>query len=77
VAHRRLDRSAAAVAPSVRVSGLVGAAQLAMDQAAYDEAAQRCAQAVALARELGDLRLLAAALGGRQSGQGHPFAETR
>ena len=57
-----LDRSAAAVAPSVRVSGLVGAAQLAMDQAAYDEAAQRCAQALALARELGDPRMLAAAL---------------
>ncbi len=60
-----LDRPAAAVAPSVRVSGLAGAARLAMDQAAYDEAAQRCAQAVALARELGDLRLLAAALNTR------------
>jgi predicted ATPase/DNA-binding XRE family transcriptional regulator len=60
-----LDRSAAAVAPAVRVSGLVGAAQLAVDQAAYDQAAQRCAQAVALARELADPRLLAAALNTR------------
>jgi len=53
---------AAAVAPAVRVNGLAGAARLAMDQAAYDQAAERCAQAVALARELGDPWLLAAAL---------------
>ena len=53
---------AAAVAPSVRVNGLAGAARLAMDQAAYGEAAERCAQALALARELGDPRLLAATL---------------
>jgi tetratricopeptide (TPR) repeat protein len=57
-----LDRPAAPVAPSVRVNGLAGAARLAMDQAAYDEAAERCAQAVALARELGDPPVLAAAL---------------
>jgi predicted ATPase/class 3 adenylate cyclase len=53
---------AAAVAPAVRVNGLVGAARLAMDQAAYDEAAERCTGAVALAREHGDPRMLAAAL---------------
>ena len=57
-----LDRPAAAVAPSVRVNGLAGAARLAMDQAAYNEAAQRCAQALPVARELGDPRALAAAL---------------
>ena len=57
-----LDRPAAVVAPPVRVNGLVGAARLAMDQAAYDEAAELCAQALALARELGDPRVLAAAL---------------
>ena len=60
-----LDRPAAAVAPAVRVNGLAGAARLAMDQAAYDEAAERCAQALALARELGDPRMLAAALNTR------------
>ena len=59
-----LDRPAAA-APSVRVNGLAGAAQLAMDQAAYGEAAERCAQAVELARGLGDPRVLAAALNTR------------
>ena len=58
-------RPAAAVAPSVRVNGLAGAARLAMDQAAYDEAAQRCAQAMELARELGDPRMLAAAFNTR------------
>ena len=57
-----LDRPAAAVAPAVRVNGLTGAARLAMDQAAYDEAAERCAQAMPAARELGDPRVLAAAL---------------
>jgi predicted ATPase/transcriptional regulator with XRE-family HTH domain len=57
-----LDRPAAAVAPSVRVNGLVGAARLAIDQAAYDEAAERCAQAVKLARELADPRVLTPAL---------------
>ncbi len=57
-----LDRPAAVVAPPVRVNGLVGAARLAMDQAAYDEAAELCAQALALAHEFGDPRVLAAAL---------------
>ena len=41
-----LGRVAAAVAPAVRVNGLIGAARLAIDQAAYDEAADRCAQAM-------------------------------
>ena len=57
-----LDRPTAAVAPAVRVNGLAGAARLAMDQAAYNEAAERCAQALPVARELGDPRALAAAL---------------
>jgi len=58
-----LDRTAAA--PSVRVNGLIGAARLAIDQAVYDEAAERCAQALALARKLGDPRVLAAAFNTR------------
>jgi predicted ATPase/transcriptional regulator with XRE-family HTH domain len=57
-----LGRRAPAVAPAVRVNGLIGAARLAIDQAAYDEAAERCAQAMPAARELGDPRVLAAAL---------------
>jgi predicted ATPase/transcriptional regulator with XRE-family HTH domain len=57
-----LAHSAAAVDPSVRVNGLIGAARLAMDQAAYDEAAEHGTHAVALARQLGDPRVLAAAL---------------
>jgi predicted ATPase/transcriptional regulator with XRE-family HTH domain len=57
-----LGRRASAVAPAVRVNGLIGAARLAIDQAAYDEAAERCAQAMPAARELGDPRVLAAAL---------------
>ena len=52
----------AVVAPSVRVNGLVGAARLAMDQAVFDEAAEHCAQAVALARQLGEPHMLATAL---------------
>ena len=60
-----LDRPAAAVAPAVRVNGLAGAARLALDQAAYDEAAERCAQAVELAREPGDPRVLTTALNTR------------
>ena len=60
-----LDRPAAAVAPAVRVNALAGAARLAIDQAAYDEAAERCAQALGLARELGDPRVLTAALSTR------------
>jgi predicted ATPase/transcriptional regulator with XRE-family HTH domain len=57
-----LDRLAPGVAPAVRINGLIGAARLAIDQAAYDEAAERCAQAMPAARELGDPRVLAAAL---------------
>jgi predicted ATPase/transcriptional regulator with XRE-family HTH domain len=57
-----LGRPAPVVAPAVRVNGLIGAARLAIDQAAYDEAAERCAQAMPAARELGDPRVLAAAL---------------
>ena len=52
----------AVVAPSVRVNGLVGAARLAMDQAVFDEAAEHCAQAVTLARQLGEPHMLATAL---------------
>ena len=59
-----LDRPAS-VAPSVRVNALAGAARLAIDQAAYDEAAERCSQALQLARELGDPRVLTAALNTR------------
>ena len=57
-----LDRPVSAVAPAVRVNGLVGVARLAIDQAAYDEAAERCAQAMKLAREFGDPRVLGAVL---------------
>ena len=61
-----LDRSAGApVAASVRINGLVGAAQLAMNQAAYDQAAEHCAQAVALAREQENPPGLVAALNTR------------
>ena len=60
-----LDRPAPAVAPPVRVKGLAGAARLAMDQAAYGEAVERCAQALPVARELGDPQALAAALNTR------------
>ena len=55
----------AAVTPAVRVNGLVGAAQLAMNQAAYDQAAEHCAQAVALAREQENRPGLVAALNTR------------
>ena len=61
-----LDRSAGApVAASVRINGLVGAAQLAMNQAAYDQAAEHCAQAVTLAREQENPPGLVAALNTR------------
>src|SRR5204862_7589298 len=60
-----LDRPAVAVAPAVRVKAMTGAARLALDQAAYDEAAERCAQAVGLAREPGDPRARTAALNTR------------
>jgi predicted ATPase/transcriptional regulator with XRE-family HTH domain len=59
-----LDHPAGAdsVAPGVRIGALVGAARLAISQAAYDEAAQRCAEAVALARNRGAPRDLVMAL---------------
>jgi predicted ATPase len=60
-----LDRPAAAVAPAVRVNALAGSARLALDQAAYDETAERCAQAIELAREVGDPHMLTAALNTR------------
>lgn len=42
------------VNPATRVKALVGAAMLAIDQAAFDEAAALCGQSVTLARQLGD-----------------------
>src|SRR5215470_1833441 len=74
---------AATVARSVRVNGLVGAARLATDQAAYDEAAERCAQALTPARELENPRMLVAALNtegllaGRRTGTSIPNALIR
>jgi predicted ATPase len=55
----------ATVTLAVRVTALVGAARLAMDQVAYQEAAERSAQALELARELGDPRVLTATLNTR------------
>ncbi len=49
-------------APAVQVNWLVGAARLAIDQAAFDQASAYAAQAVALAREHGDSRDQADAL---------------
>ena len=49
-------------APAVQVNWLIGAARLAIDQAAFDEASAYAAQAVALAREHGDSRDQADAL---------------
>jgi predicted ATPase len=49
-------------APAVQVNWLVGAARLAIDQAAFDEAAAYAAQAATLAREHGDSRDQAEAL---------------
>ena len=69
-----LTRSAAAADSSVRVNGLIGAARLAMGQAAYDEAAERGAEAVALARQLGDPRALAAGTHGRWRPRSAPRA---
>ena len=51
--------------PAARAKALAGAAQLAVDQGAYEEAARRCAQAVALARRRGARRDLVAALNTR------------
>ena len=65
---RRWLREALAVAdkpttiPSARGQALIGAATLAIDQGAYDEAAPLCTQAVAHARERGGRHDLAAAL---------------
>jgi predicted ATPase/transcriptional regulator with XRE-family HTH domain len=60
-----LDHPAAVVAPAVRISALAGAARLAIDQADYDEATERCSRGLGLARELGDPRVLTAALNTR------------
>ena len=49
-------------APAAAVNWLIGAARLAIDQAAFDEASAYAAQAVALAREHGDSRDQADAL---------------
>jgi predicted ATPase len=49
-------------APAAQVNWLVGAARLAMDQAAFDEASAYCEQAATLAREQGDATDQAAAL---------------
>ncbi|MGI8826701.1 MAG: ATP-binding protein [Chloroflexota bacterium] len=48
--------------PAVRVKALVGAAMLAIDQGAFDEAAALCAKSITLARELGDRQGLLQAL---------------
>jgi predicted ATPase/transcriptional regulator with XRE-family HTH domain len=53
------------VSPSVQVQVLLGAATLAIQQAAYSEAEIRCAQAFALAEEHGDQLALIAALNTR------------
>ena len=61
--RRALELAAATtVGPSVQVNALVGMARLAIDLAAYDEAAASCARAVSLAREQADASQLVAAL---------------
>ncbi|MGH9182550.1 MAG: ATP-binding protein [Acidimicrobiales bacterium] len=50
------------IAPSTRVNALVGAATLAIEQAAHDEAARHCELAVALGRDQGGPSDLVAAL---------------
>src|SRR5579859_3465065 len=50
------------IAPSARVAALAGAAMLAMDQGAYEEASPLCAEAVTLAQEDGDRHALLLAL---------------
>ena len=52
----------ALAAPAMQVNWLVGAARLAMDQAAFAEAAAYCEQAAAVAREHGDAADQAAVL---------------
>jgi predicted ATPase/transcriptional regulator with XRE-family HTH domain/TolA-binding protein len=60
-----LPIDAGPAAQSARINALVGAARLAIDQSAYEEASARCAQAVALAREHGAPPDLVAALNTR------------
>ena len=57
-----LPGDASPAAPAPQVNWLTGAARLAMDQAAYDEASAYCEQAAALAREHGNAADQAAAL---------------
>jgi predicted ATPase/transcriptional regulator with XRE-family HTH domain len=57
-----LPGDASLAAPAAQVNWLTGAARLAMDQAAFDEASAYCEQAAALAREHGDAADQAAAL---------------
>jgi predicted ATPase/transcriptional regulator with XRE-family HTH domain len=57
-----LPGDASPAAPAAQVNWLIGAARLAMDQAAFDEAPAYCEQAAALAREHGDAADQAAAL---------------
>ena len=81
----RPSRRCRLAAPAARVNWLVGAARLAIDQAAFAEAAAYCEQAAAVARERGDAADLAAALNTRgmlargqdqyaESGQAHEAA---
>jgi predicted ATPase/DNA-binding XRE family transcriptional regulator len=61
--QRALDLPGAdAVAAPLRLTALIGAARLAIDQADHNAAAAACADAVALAREDDDARRLVAAL---------------
>ena len=60
-----LPGDASPAAPAAQVNWLIGAARLAMDQAAFDEASAYCEQAAALAREYGDAADQAAALNTR------------
>ncbi len=55
-------QATSAEALPARVKALTGAAMLATDQGAFEEASSTCAQAVALAREHGEPRNLVAAL---------------
>ena len=57
-----LPGDASLAAPAAQVNWLIGAARLAMDQAAYDAASAYCEQAAALAREQGDAADQATAL---------------
>ena len=57
-----LPGDASPAAPAAQVNWLIGAARLAIDQAAFGEASAYCEQAAALAREHGDAADQAAAL---------------